>query len=199
MEKGGTSPFIVGIGGTLTPSSSSETALRIALSAAEEQGARTAVFGGAELAALPHYGRPADASGPGARLVNAIRAADGLIVATPAYHGSMSGLVKNALDYVEETAQDRRVYLQNVPVGLVVCAFGWQALGTTLTGLRATVHALRGWPTPFGAGINTSPGVFEGGACNDDSIRSQLCLVASQVVEAALLFRSRQAIDRSAA
>lgn len=199
MNQSAASPLIVGIGGTVSPGSSNETALRIALSAAEEQGARTYIFGGAELAALPHYSGLAGARGPGAQLVDAIRAADGLIVATPAYHGSVSGLVKNALDYVEETARDRRVYLQGVPVGLVVCAFGWQALGTTLSGLRSTVHALRGWPTPFGAGINTSGGIFAGGGCSDDAIRGQLCLVASQVVEAANLFRSGRPMDRSAA
>jgi hypothetical protein len=46
---------IVGLGGTIRPGSASETALIKALAAAEGAGARTKLFGGAFLAALPHY------------------------------------------------------------------------------------------------------------------------------------------------
>src|SRR3546814_8041656 len=80
-------------------------------------------------------------------LVAAVRDADGLILASPGYHGSISGLVKNAIDYLEETARDRRVYLHGLPVGLIATAFGWQATGGTLLAMRSIVHALRGWPT----------------------------------------------------
>src|SRR3546814_6783254 len=75
-------------------------------------------------------------------LVAAVRDADGLILASPGYHGSISGLVKNAIDYLEETARDRRVYLHGLPVGLIATAFGWQATGGTLLAMRSIVHAL---------------------------------------------------------
>ena len=68
--------------------------------------------------------------------MEAIRAADGVIIASPRNHGSISGLVKNAIDYVEGTAKDQRVYLDGVPVGLFATAYGWQATGSTLAALR---------------------------------------------------------------
>ena len=41
----------------------------------------------------------------------AYRWADGLLVASPGYHGGISGMMKNALDYVEDLRADERVYL----------------------------------------------------------------------------------------
>nr|WP_283939708.1 NADPH-dependent FMN reductase [Pseudomonas sp. R3.Fl] len=182
------SPFIVGIGGTTRPGSSTEQALALALSAAECQGARTQLFGGEHLAALPHYLTPAaQISIEGKALVEAIRAADGIIIASPGYHGSISGLVKNAIDYIEDTSKDERAYLDGLPVGLIVTAWGWQATGSTLGALRSIVHALRGWPTPLGATINTSQTAFEGGSCSDAGAAGQLAAVGRQVHEQALL------------
>ena len=175
-------PFVVGIGGSVSPDSATEQALAIALRAAEAAGAETLLIGGAALTRLPHYLSQDIAQCPeGARLVDAIRRADGLIIASPGYHGSISGLVKNALDYAEETARDARVYLDGVPVGLIATACGWQATGGALAALRSIVHALRGWPTPLGAAINTSDGVFQNGECSDARALDQLQTVGRQV------------------
>src|SRR3546814_2375947 len=126
---------IVGIGGTTRPGSSTEQALGLALAAAAEAGARTQLFGGERLLAIPHYaGEPLVSGSDAAALVAAVRDADGLILASPGYHGSISGLVKNAIDYLEENARDRRVYLHGLPVGLIATAFGWQATGGTQIG-----------------------------------------------------------------
>jgi len=183
-----TQPFIVGIGGTPKADSSTEQALALALAAAERGGARTALFGGAFLARLPLFLTPgSDSSAEAAQMVAALRQADGVIIATPGYHGTISGLVKNAVDYIEEMAKDRRVYLDGVPVGLIVTAFGWQATGSTLATMRSIVHALRGWPTPLGAAINTSGGIFKDGDCTDAGAANQLALVGKQVATFAAL------------
>lgn len=181
-------PLIVGIGGSAISPSSTEQALALALAAAERLGARTKMFGGAALAALPHYLTPGSREhAGGAELVNCIREANGLIIASPGYHGSISGLVKNAIDYVEETAKDERVYLDGLPVGLIATAFGWQATGNTLATLRSITHALRGWPTPLGAAINTSARIFSEGKCTDAAANNQLELVGKQVYQFAKL------------
>lgn len=186
-------PLIVGIGGTAAPGSSTETALSIALVAAEAGGARTRMFDGAALAAMTHYAGPASITDVAADLIDSVRAADGLIIASPGYHGSISGLVKNAIDHLEETARDERVYLDGVPVGLIATAYGWQASGTTLAALRAIVHALRGWPTPLGAGLNCSNGLFRDGMCADPSVAECLVMVGRQVLDFAQLQQSRKA------
>jgi FMN reductase len=181
-------PFIVGIGGTTAPGSSTETALVLALASAEREGAEIKLFGATHLSALPHYLTPAQqASAEGRELVEAVRRADGVIIASPGYHGSVSGLVKNALDYIEDTAKDARVYLDGIPVGLIVTAYGWQATGSTLATMRSIAHALRGFPTPLGAAINSSGGIFKNGVCSDAGASNQLDLVGRQVVEFARL------------
>ncbi len=186
MKPTASRPLIIGIGGTARPGSSTEQALTLALVAAAAAGADTRLFGGEYLAGLPHYLSPGSDSA-GAELVTAVRAADGLIIASPGYHGSISGLVKNAIDYIEDTARDSRVYLDGVPVGLIATASGWQATGSTIATLRSIVHALRGWPTPLGAGIKTESGTFTDGCCNDPAAAAQLELVGRQTVQFATM------------
>jgi FMN reductase len=181
-------PRILGIGGTAKAVSSTEQALRIALSAAERAGAEVSAIGGDLLSRLPHYGSPDSLSSlDGAHLIESIRLADGLILASPGYHGSISGLVKNAIDYIEETSRDERVYLDGMPIGLIATSYGWQAGVNTLGTLRVIVHALRGWPTPFGVALNTSTVLFENNKCLDSSIEGQLETVGRQVQEFAAI------------
>jgi hypothetical protein len=68
-----------------------------------------------------------------------------------------------------------------------------QAMGSTLSSLRAIVHALRGWPTPFSAVVNSALKPFAAdGTCRDPSVAQQLAFVAEQVVEFA---RTRMAYE----
>jgi FMN reductase len=183
-------PLIVGIGGTTRPNSSTDRALKLALQAAEAAGARTLVFDGAFLARLPHYiPELPDRNAEQREFVDAVRRAGGLIVASPGYHGGVSGLVKNALDLLEDLRDDERNYLDRRAVGCVVNAAGWQAAICTLGALRSIVHALRGWPTPFGATLNTSEKIFDAnGTCVDEKVATQLATVGKQVVEFAVNF-----------
>jgi FMN reductase len=185
-----TQPLVVGVGGTIGSVSSTERALRIALDAACEQGFRTRMFGGGEMARLPLYDPKASDRTPEEReFVAAVREASAVIIASPGYHGSISGVVKNALDLLEETAQDpARPYLADMPVGLIATAYGWQATGSTIAALRSIVHALRGWPTPFAAAINTQLTKFdETGGASDPAVVEQLRLVGRQVARFAPL------------
>jgi FMN reductase len=176
-------PLIVGLGGTTRSESSSELALRVSLEAAQLDGAETLAFGGRELM-LPMYshGDP-ERTSKASRLISALRRCDGLIIASPAYHGGVSGLVKNALDYAEDLGSDERSYFDGLAVGLIACAAGWQGAVQTLSSLRAIVHSLRAWPTPFGATINTANRQFDvQGNCTDATVKAQLETVGRQVV-----------------
>ncbi len=182
-------PLIVGIGGTIGGVSSTERALRIALAAVEREGFAVRMFGGEAMARLPLYDPKATARTDDERaFVEAVRGASGLIIASPGYHGSISGVVKNALDLLEETAKDPRPYLADMPVGLIATAYGWQATGSTIAALRSIVHALRGWPTPFAAAINSAVTKFDGeGGASDPAVVEQLALVGRQVARFAPL------------
>ena len=178
-------PLIVGIGGTTRPGSSSERALVLSLQAAQAAGAQTRLLGGEFLGRLPIFS-PADQAPTAeqAELAAAVQAADGVIVASPGYHGSISGVIKNALDTLEMLRTDDRPYLTDRAVGCVITADGWQAAGTTLTALRSIVHALRGWPTPFGAALNATTSLFDAeGGCIEAKDAWQLATVGEQVLD----------------
>jgi FMN reductase len=177
---------IVAIGGTMRSGSSTERALAVAAEAARDEGAEVISFDGAYIAYLPHYRGPEWTEDKGRELIEAVRAADGILLASPGYHGTVSGMVKNAIDYLEELANDPRPYLSGRPVGLIVTAFGHQAANSGMTTLRTIAHALRGWPTPFGAAVKVGPDSFhENGACLDPAVQGQLELVGRQVAQAA--------------
>lgn len=173
-------PNIVGIGGTVREGSTGELLMRAVLGRCEQKGAATRVFAGPFLASLPHYAPAASARcRPQQDLLEAVRKADGFVIASPGYHGGVSALVKNAVDLLEDTRLDNRSYLADCPVALIVCAAGAQALGTTLSALRDIVSSLRGWPLPLGMTINTMAQrpFDENGAVADQAIAE---LVASQ-------------------
>ena len=177
-------PLILGLGGTTRAGSSTERALALSLKAAAAHGAETVMIAGPSLMLPMYVPGEVERTPEAARLVAAFRRCHGVIVASPAYHGSLSGLVKNALDYTEDLRADERVYFDGLAVGLIVCAGGWHAGGQTLTALRGIAHALRGWPTPLAAMLNTATPVFDAaGECLDLSARFQLQEVGRQVVD----------------
>lgn len=177
-------PHIVGLGGTLRANSSTERAVRCALAAAERLGATVVQFNGVELDLPTFTGSPESLTPAALRLIAELRRADGVIIGSPGYHGAISGMMKNALDHLEEMNRDPSPYLHGRAIGCIATAAGWQAAIATLTNLRGIVHALRGWPTPLGVTINTAEPVFAAdGRCLDGRVEDQLAALAAQVVE----------------
>jgi len=192
-------PLIVGIGGALRSGSTSETALRLSLQAIEQLGARTTLFAGAQLD-IPHYSPHLKHRSPSASaIIEALRRADAVIISSPGYHGSVSGLIKNALDYVEDMRADSEPYLDGRAVGCIVSAAGGQAAATTLSALRDIVHALRGWPTPLGISLNSSGPLFnEFGRCISETVGTQFNILADHVVGFARYRQSQKSTCRLA-
>lgn len=176
---------VVGIGGTFRPNSSSERLVRAVLGRCAALGADTEMFDGPALAALPHFnpGRPTR-SADETTLVEAVRACDRLVIGTPGYHGGYSGLVKNAIDLLEDLRGDVRSYFDRRAVGLVVSAAGWQACGTTLSALRDVVHAMRGWPTPVGIAMNSieQRAFGDDGSVTDPALAGAIAAQARQIM-----------------
>jgi FMN reductase len=140
---------IVGLGGSLRATSCTRAALTHALRLVAEQGAQTELLDVRELN-LPMF--LPDAS-PGAyplehqpsitRLLSACRSAHAMVWASPTYHGTVSGAVKNAIDFVELMSNDDPPYLTGRAVGLITIndSTAWAAL-------RDSVHELRAWIAP---------------------------------------------------
>ena len=180
----GCKPLVVGIGGTTRANSGSERAVRCALRHAEEAGARTCICAGPDITFPIYDPARTNRTEKEALFVNLLRKADGIILASPGYHGSISGLLKNALDYTQDMCSDKKAYFSARAVGCIGIAGGWQAAQATLGTLRDIVHALRGWPTPLGVTINSAgPPIFDDEAnCLDEDLDGRLRYMARQVV-----------------
>jgi FMN reductase len=168
---------------TTREGSSTEQALRACLRVAEAEGAETVILSAHDLDLSMYAPDRTERTPKAKRLVAELKRDEVVVIASPGYHGTLSELVKNALDYVEDLRDEERPYFEGIAVGTIACAYGWPATIHTLTALRSVVHALRGWPTPMGAGINTAEKVF--GSDNevvDEKSRLQLELVVRQVL-----------------
>jgi FMN reductase len=142
---------VVGVGGTLREGSASLGALRRALAAAGEAGADTELLDLRELG-LPMYepGRTLEEYGPGAgRLVEELRAADAVLISTAAYHGTLAGVTKNALDFAQFLSGGDHPYFDGKVVGLISTAGGEQAGANATGALVHVVHSLRGVVAPL--------------------------------------------------
>jgi FMN reductase len=154
-------------------------------------GARTELFDGTQLTELPVFTpHGLEPNATSVALLDAVRRADAVVLATPGYHGAMSGLVKNALDHLEPLRADVRPYLDGRAVGVIGCSAGWQGCGTALVSARSAVHALRGWPTPFGVTVNSAEQ-----DADDVRVAGALQILAGQLLE----FTAWQAAARHAA
>lgn len=76
------------------------------------------------------------------------RRADAHIWLTPLYHGSMTGAMKNCLDWLEISAKETCPYLTNKVIGLVCWADGAQAM-QGINAMDAVAKALRAWVLPY--------------------------------------------------
>ncbi|MGG5211090.1 NADPH-dependent FMN reductase [Chryseobacterium sp. MIQD13] len=70
----------------------------------------------------------------------------------PLYHGSIPGVMKNCLDWLEVTANHEQPYLTDKTVGLVCWADGLQAMQGINT-MDAIAKSLRAWPISFSVPI----------------------------------------------
>ena len=82
----------------------------------------------------------------------AFREADAHIWLTPLYHGSMTGVMKNCLDWLELSSKSTPPYLTDKKVGLVCWADGVQAV-QGINALDTVAKALRAWTLPYNVPI----------------------------------------------
>jgi FMN reductase len=175
-------PIVVCLSGSLHPESTSERLAIWCASELTQLGAQVSLFVGADLD-VPHYRPwPAERTEPVRRMLQAIKEADGVLLVSPAYHGTVSGVLKNTLDYLNDLGCVSRPFLDGRPVGCVAVATGDQAAASTLATLRIIAHALRGWPTPLGVTAWGRAAEFDNGAPVDERLVGQLRIMIGQVV-----------------
>lgn len=133
---------IVGIGGSLRTNSYSQIALNIAAERVEALGAEMEILD-VRLLQLPFCNGEDDYPGyPDVeRLRNTVKQADGLILATPEYHGGVSGVLKNVLDLMDFEQLDGKV------AGLI-SVLGGQPNSNALNDLRLIMRWVHAWVIP---------------------------------------------------
>ena len=182
------SPQIVGLCGSLSANSTTHRALQLALNAARERGARTALLDLRQMR-LPFAGGDwAPAEWPDAeKLASAVRGADGLIWATPEYHGSFSGVLKNALDLCTIEDHEGKV------VALLGVAAGQIGAIQSLNHLRGVARQLHLWALPTQISIARSFGAFdENGRLKDEKLAASLEKMSAELVKWSAVHRESE-------
>lgn len=179
---------IVGLGGTSAERSSSLSALRAVLAAAEALGAEVELLELGRLG-LPMYEHGATPPPAVERYLAAMDSAQALVWSSPLYHGTVSGLFKNAIDWLELLSERDPAYLHDKPVGLVAVAAGGHAL-QAVTAMEHMVRSLRGWTIPYVVAVNHASEAFDReGTVIDPRVDTQLKKLGAEVVRAATMFR----------
>lgn len=133
---------IVALGGSLRPQSLTYRALELALKKACAPDISTQLI---DLRALHLPFCSGDSSYPHDPdvevLRNAIQTANGVLLATPEYHGTLSGVLKNALDLLEEQ------HLAGKVVGLIAIVGGAHSTNA-LNAMRLICRQLHSWVLP---------------------------------------------------
>jgi FMN reductase len=133
---------IVGIGGSLRSDSYSQMALNLAAQRVEALGASVEVL---DLRTMQLPFCNGEDEYPGypdvERLRNTVKQADGLILATPEYHGGVSGVLKNALDLMGFEQFDGKV------TG-AISVLGGQPNSNALNELRLIMRWVHAWVIP---------------------------------------------------
>ena len=176
---------VIGLVGSLRAGSATRMAVRFVLQSAREAGASVELL---DLAAynLPFLGREREEGNVETvrRFRADLGAADGIILGSPEIHGSISGVLKNALDLV--SSED----LEGKMVGLVGVAGGRMGATESLSHLRTIGRSLRAWVIPTQASIGDSDKAFDSrGEPIDPEVGDRLKLVGKQVAHFARLHK----------
>ena len=176
---------VVGLAGSLRAGSATQMAVRCALLGAEKLGARTQLL---DLASydLPFLGRDKEPTGRNAveRFLGDIRAADGIVLGSPELHGSLSGVLKNALDLANRDTFEGKM------LGLIGVAGGRMGASETLSHLRAIGRSLHAWVVPTQVSIGAADNAFgPRGEPVDPDVGDRLMSVGRQVAHFAWLHK----------
>ena len=137
---------VLGIGSSMRKDSFGTETLRIILKKVSENGGKTQLLNLFENP-LPIYSPDNDSDNPSIKkATDLVNWADAFIFATPDYHGSMAGSLKNFLDYFwSEFAGKTFGYL---------CSSHEKGL-TVMDQMRTAIRQCYGWSLPYGISINS--------------------------------------------
>ena len=151
---------VLGVGSSLRDGSSSTATLRIVLDLIKKHAAETRLLDLSKTK-LPLYDPNDNQSSVELQYAEKdVEWADAFILATPDYHGSMSGTMKNFLDFFwSEFAGKTFGY---------ICASHEKGL-TVMDHMRTAVRQCYGWSLPYGVSVNGEDELASGSTPIQDS------------------------------
>ena len=175
---------VLGVGSSLREGASSTTALSITLDFVKKQGAETRLLD-LKQTKLPLYDPTDNQSVFEIKKVqDDVNWSDALILSTPDYHGSMSGAMKNFLDYFwAEFAGKTFGY---------ICASHEKGL-TAMDQMRTAVRQCYGWSIPYGISVSDSDDFINGKITS--KLESRLDMLARDLVVYGGLIRQQFVMD----
>jgi len=180
---------ILAVSGSMRTDSKGRYALEATLNAAQSHGAHTQML---DLCALdlPMF-RPGSRSEDAGvhQVIEAVQWADAFILGTPDYHGSMSGAMKNFLDYHwREFAGKLFAYL---------CTSHEKGL-TAMEQMRTTVRQCYGWSLPYGMSFDSGEAMNANGEIISEALTSRIHMTARDLVVYGSLLKQQFAHDLAA-
>ncbi|AEM57216.1 FMN reductase [Haloarcula hispanica N601] len=168
-------PHIVGVVGSLREESYTRVGIERALVAAEELGATTELLDLQEFD-LPVFDADHREVGDAVEFADRVHAADSILLGTPVYHGSYSGMLKNALDYCGFDEFEHKT------VGLLAVAGGGFPI-TALEHLRSVCRALNCWVIPHQAAVPNAHNHIADGQIVDADIEERVTSLGEEAVK----------------
>lgn len=169
---------VLGVAGSTRRGSYSTQALKVALEHAKKQGAEVRLL---DISRLPLYDPNALASKEVERAAEAVSWASAIILASPDYHGSISGTLKNFLDHFYEEFSGKLF-------GYIVASH--EKGLTVMDQMRTAVRQCYGWSMPYGVSVN-GPQDFLGGELVSTRLLRRLRMMARDLVVYGRLINSQ--------
>lgn len=166
---------VVALCGSRRDASKTRVALQSVLDAARDRGA-TATLVDLDDYDLPPFDADNGDAGDAPELKRAVDAADAIVLGTPNYHGSYSGVLKNALDYLG------RDEFAGKTVGLLEVA-GGRFPGGAIAHLRAVARTLNAWTLPVEVAIPSSHSTVSADAVVDDDVAERVAELGTEIVD----------------
>ncbi len=177
---------VVGLSGSLAEASSTRRALLVALDGARTAGARVELLDLRDFR-LPFAGSDwtPDEFPDALRLNETLRAASAILWATPEYHGSFSGVLKNALDLGGFDEYGGKM------IGLIGVAGGQIGAINALSHMRTVARQLHAWVLPHQVSVARAHAAFDAeGKLRDAKLQASLTQLGRDAVHFARLHQT---------
>ncbi|MBR84459.1 MAG: NADPH-dependent FMN reductase [Euryarchaeota archaeon] len=177
---------IMGICGTYGLDSANGRMLEIMFEYCRELGAECIIWDNAQ-SPLPLVGAEGSWDDENVKTFQELASSsDAFVLSSPEYHGTMSGVMKNSLDWLYSK------HTSDKPFSLM-CTLGGQASNNTLNHMRIAARWIHGWVTPEQVAVPHIKEAFDDdGNLIDEKITERVEGMAKSLVDIARHLKSRR-------